>query len=144
MKMRPAIGRRRRNCWAASQTTICSNGRMSAAETDVRAPGAKSGIGSGVLLLVIAYIGFVSLGLPDAVTGVAWPTIREWFRLPQVAFSSISVALGTGYFLSSFFAGQLTQRLGIGLLLTLSSLLVALAMFGNASAPWFAVFLACI
>lgn len=97
-----------------------------------------------MLLLVIAYIGFISLGLPDAVTGVAWPTIREWFRLPQVAFSSISVALGTGYFLSSFFAGQLTQRLGIGLLLTLSSLLVALAMFGNASAPWFAVFLACI
>jgi len=104
----------------------------------------RNRIGSGLLLLVIAYIGFISLGLPDPVTGVAWPRLREWFQLPQVAFSSISVALGTGYFLSSFFAGQLTQRLGIGLLLTLSSLLVALAMFGNATAPWFAFFLACI
>ena len=112
---------------------------MSSRETEVH-----SRPRSGVLLLVIAYIGFISLGLPDAVTGVAWRHVREWFQLPQVAFSSISVALGVGYFLSSFFAGQLTQRLGIGLLLTLSSLLVALAMFGNASAPWFAVFLASI
>lgn len=97
-----------------------------------------------ILLLIIAYIGFISLGLPDAITGIAWPRLRDFFLLPQVAFSLISVALGTGYFLSSFFAGQLTQRLGIGLLLTLSSLLVALAMFGNAVSPWFALILICI
>lgn len=98
----------------------------------------------GLLLLVIAYIGFISLGLPDAVTGVAWPEMRGHFQLPQVALSSVSLALGTGYFLSSFFSGQLSSRLGIGLLLASSSLLVALAMFGNSLAPWFALILVCI
>lgn len=112
---------------------------MMPAETDARAR-----LSRNLLLLVIAYLGFISLGLPDAVTGVAWPDMRDSFRMPQVALSSISVALGCGYFLSSFFAGQLTQRLGIGLLLTLSSLLVALAMFGNALSPWFVLILVCI
>lgn len=113
---------------------------MLAHETDDRPALARRNL----LLLVIAYIGFISLGLPDAVTGVAWLEIRDSFRLPQVAFGSISVALGCGYFLSSFFAGQLTQRLGIGLLLAASSLLVALAMFGNAVSPWFLLMLLCI
>ena len=30
---------------------------------------------SGLFLIVLAYVGFVSLGLPDAVLGVAWPTV---------------------------------------------------------------------
>lgn len=30
------------------------------------------GIKSSILLLVIIYLGFISLGLPDAVLGVAW------------------------------------------------------------------------
>lgn len=113
---------------------------MLAHETDV----STKSFSRNLLLLVIAYIGFISLGLPDAVTGVAWPKLRDSFRLPQLALSSISLALGSGYFLSSFFAGQLTQRLGIGLLLTLSSCVVAVAMFGNAASPWFALILVCI
>ena len=34
----------------------------------------------GPLLIALAYVGFVSLGLPDAVIGVAWPTVRDTFR----------------------------------------------------------------
>lgn len=113
---------------------------MLAHETDVR----TKWFSRSVLLLVIAYIGFISLGLPDAVTGVAWLRMRDSFQLPQLALGSISLALGCGYFLSSFFAGQLTQRLGIGLLLALSSCLVALSMFGNAVSPWFVLILVCI
>ncbi len=105
---------------------------------------ARSHLSRNLLLLVIAYLGFISLGLPDAITGVAWPQLRDSFRMPQLALSSISVALGSGYFLSSFFAGQLSQRLGIGLLLTMSTLLVALAMFGNSLSPWFVLILVCI
>ena len=36
---------------------------------------------SNRLLLVIAFIGFISLGLPDAVIGVAWPFVRRTFGL---------------------------------------------------------------
>ena len=46
----------------------------------------------GPLLIALAYIGFVSLGLPDAVTGVAWPPIRESFRLPQGAAGMVFLA----------------------------------------------------
>jgi len=102
---------------------------------------------AGILLLVIAYLGFISLGLPDAVTGVAWPEangIRETFRLSQGMLGWVSVALGCSYFLSSFFAGKLMNGLGVGLLLTTSSLLVALAMFGIAVSPNFVLILVCI
>lgn len=39
----------------------------------------------GPLLIALAYVGFVSLGLPDAVIGVAWPSVRNAFSLPQSA-----------------------------------------------------------
>src|SRR5918999_5991962 len=71
----------------------------------------------GLLLIVLAYVGFVSLGLPDAVIGVAWPSVRDNFRLPQGAVGMVFVASGLGYFLTSFFSGRLTHALGIGLLL---------------------------
>ena len=38
---------------------------------------------SGLLLLVLAFAGFVSLGLPDAVLGIAWPSLRADFALTQ-------------------------------------------------------------
>src|SRR5687768_12485585 len=94
----------------------------------------------GVLLLAIAYLGFVSLGLPDAMAGVAWPSVRDTFRQPQSGFGLVFIALGCGYCLSSFFGGRLTVALGVGRLLTVSSLLVALAMFGSGLAPLWPLF----
>jgi fucose permease len=96
----------------------------------------------GVSPLVL-YIGFVSLGLPDAVAGVAWPTVRDTFRLPQGALGLVFLASGLGYLATSFFAGRLTQALGIGLLLAASTALAAAAMFGLATAPVWALFVAC-
>ena len=95
------------------------------------------------LLIALAYIGFISLGLPDAVIGVAWPSVRDNFLLPQAALGMVFVASGLGYFLTSFFSGRMTQAVGIGLLLTGSTALVALAMFGFAAAPVWFLFVAC-
>jgi fucose permease len=94
------------------------------------------------LLLLIAYGGFISLGLPDTVAGVAWPSVRDTFVLPQSGLGLVFLALGCGYCASSFFGGKLTLALGIGTLLTGSSFLVAIAMFGNALAPIWPVFVA--
>jgi fucose permease len=96
-----------------------------------------------LLLIVLAYIGFVSLGLPDAVIGVAWPTVRDWFGLPQGALGMVFLASGCGYFLSSFFSGRAVQALGIGLLLATSTALVAASAFGFAVAPLWFLFVAC-
>lgn len=96
-----------------------------------------------LLLVALAYVGFVSLGLPDAVIGVAWPSVRDAFTLPQAAVGLVFVASGLGYFVTSFFSGRLTHALGIGLLLAGSTALAGAAMFGYAVAPLFALFVAC-
>jgi fucose permease len=98
---------------------------------------------SSVFLLVIAYLGFISLGLPDAIAAVAWPDVREEFHLSQASFAWLFLGCGAGYFLSSFFAGRLTQLLGVGLLLCASSFLVSGAMFGYSQAGWFGLLVAC-
>ena len=95
------------------------------------------------LLLVIAYVGFVSLGLPDTLIGVAWPSVRGTFVLDQSAIAWIFAGAGCAYFLSSFFVGALLRSLGTGLLLAGSSGLVALSAFGYGLAPVWALFAAC-
>ena len=95
------------------------------------------------LLLAIAFVGFVSLGLPDAVIGVAWPSVRDTFGLHLSSLGLVLVGTGCGYLLSSFFAGRLIDRLGIGVLLAASSTMVAASGLGFALAPVWPVFVAC-
>ena len=97
----------------------------------------------GYFLLALAFLGFVSLGLPDAVIGVAWPSVRDTFQLRQGAVGVILVISGVGYLLSSFFAGRLMHAFGIGLVLAASTGLVATAMFGFGFAAIWAAFVFC-
>jgi len=98
---------------------------------------------SRVLLLTIAYLGFVSLGFPDPVAGVAWPSVRDAFDLKQSSFGLVFIGLGCGYCASGAFGGKLTQMLGLGNLLWISSGLVAVAMLGSSVAAAWPVFVAC-
>jgi fucose permease len=93
-------------------------------------------------LLIIAYLGFISLGLPDTLIGVAWPAVRETFRLQQSAVAVLFCGAGCSYFLSSFCTGRLLNVLGIGVLLAASSALVACSTWGYALAPVWALFAA--
>jgi len=95
-----------------------------------------------VLLLGLAYLAFVSLGLPDAVLGILWPSLRRSFDLPQAALGTPLAAGAVTYFLSGLLAGRLTEKLGVGGLLALSTALVAIGLAGLALAPAFVVFLA--
>ncbi len=101
-----------------------------------------SQVNSRHILLVICYVAFVSLGLPDPLIGVAWPSVRQTFNLQQSDISWIFVASGCSYFLSSFLAGRLLKVINVGLLLAVSSGLVALSAFNYGTAthwPWFAL-----
>ncbi len=93
-------------------------------------------------LLVLAYLAFVSLGLPDAVLGLAWPSIREAFSLPQAALGAVLATAATAYFFSGLLAGRFILAVGIGGVLAASTGLVTLGLAGYASAPVFALFLA--
>ena len=54
-----------------------------------------------LFLLALTYLSFVSLGLPDGLTGVAWPSIRVSFNLPLDALGSLLVMFTTGYLVST-------------------------------------------
>lgn len=94
-------------------------------------------------LLLTAYLAFVGLGLPDAVTGVAWPSIRGAFDLGQSGLGVILATAGTGYLVSSACSGLVMRVLRLGDLLALSSLTVVLALAGYAATGSWPLFLAC-
>jgi fucose permease len=79
------------------------------------------------LVLLICYLGFISLGLPDTLLGVAWPSVRDSFSVRQSDIGWLFAGAGLSYFLSSFFAGRLLKRFNVGTLLAVSSALVALS-----------------
>lgn len=103
----------------------------------------STGARNAAFLLVIAYLGFISLGLPDTLLGVAWPRVRDSFGVPQDAAAFIFFGTGLSYFFSSFFTGPMLRRFGVGLLLAGSSAIVALSNFGYAAAPWWFLFVGC-
>jgi fucose permease len=94
------------------------------------------------LLLFICYLGFVSLGLPDPLIGVAWPSVRDNFALRQGDVSAVFFGNGCAYLLSSFFAGRLLKLFSVGAILAGSSALVAAAMFDFAFARIWILFAA--
>jgi fucose permease len=87
---------------------------------------------SSLLLVGLAYIGFISIGLPDGLLGVAWPSIRAYFKLPLDALGSLLVMFTSGYLLSSFSSGKILSRMNVGKLLALSCLATAASLLGYA------------
>ncbi|MGI5216190.1 MFS transporter [Plantactinospora sp. CA-290183] len=83
-------------------------------------------------LLVLAYLGFVSLGLPDGLLGVGWPSIRAEFAVPTESVGLLLLSGTVGYLISSVVAGFSIARLGVGWLLAGSTALAALALSGYA------------
>src|SRR5262245_31103913 len=90
---------------------------------------------SGAMLLFVAFLAFASLGLPDGVLGVAWPSVRRAFDVPVSGLGTLLAALMAGYLASSFGSGTLVARLGIGSVLLWSSALTAASAAGYALAP---------
>ena len=82
------------------------------------------------LLLAIIYLSFVSLGLPDALLGAAWPTMCIDFSIPLSYAGGISMIIAAGTIVSSLMCDWLTCRLGPGKVTALSVATTALAIFG--------------
>src|SRR5687768_2557646 len=68
-------------------------------------------------LLPLAFVTFVSLGLPDGTLGVAWPSMRDSFDRPVSSLGVLVVVFTAGYLLSTVVAGRLSDWFGTGLLL---------------------------
>lgn len=79
-------------------------------------------------LRLIAFVAFVSLGLPDGLLGVAWPSMREATGVPLAALGQLLAAGTAGYLISSVASGAVVSRIGVGKLLAGSTLLVVVAL----------------
>ena len=53
------------------------------------------------LLLVVIYIAFISLGLPDGLLGSAWPVLYTEIDVPFSYAGIISMIISTGTIISS-------------------------------------------
>ena len=89
------------------------------------------------LLLVIIYLAFISLGLPDALLGAAWPSMYPQFDVPVSYAGIISMIIALGTVISSLQSDRLTKKLGTGKVTALSVLMTAMALFGFAASHSF-------
>ncbi len=83
-----------------------------------------------MFLLGIIYLSFISLGLPDALLGSAWPNIYLEFEVPVSYAGIISMIIAVGTVISSLSSDRLTKKYGTGKVTALSVGTTALALFG--------------
>ena len=88
-----------------------------------------------MFLLIVIYIVFISLGLPDSLFGVVWPVVHREFGVAESFASLYSVIVAVTSGGVSFFAGRLIRKFGTGRVTFVSVLLTAVGLLGTSFAP---------
>ncbi len=91
------------------------------------------------LLLIIIYISFISLGLPDAILGSAWPMIHQDLNVSISYAGLVTMIISCGTIISSFFSEKFIRKFGTGKVTTFSVFLTAIGLLGiyfSASFIW--------
>jgi MFS family permease len=88
-----------------------------------------------LLLLLVIYLGFVSLGLPDGTLGVAWPAIYPELHLPIGLAGTITTVITLLSGLSGFASGLIIARFRTGPVVLASCALTGAALLTIARAP---------
>ncbi|NLW32888.1 MAG: MFS transporter [Fibrobacter sp.] len=91
------------------------------------------------LLLLLIYVAFISLGLPDAMLGASWPVMQPDFDVPYGFAGFVQIVVSGGTIISSMFSGSMIKRFGTGKLTALSVAFTAVALIGFSIVPsfWF-------
>ncbi len=82
------------------------------------------------LLLILIYLAFISLGLPDSILGVGWPVMQSDLNVSLEHGGYISLIVTIGTILSSLSSGCLISKLKTGKVIVLSIFLTSFALFG--------------
>ena len=88
---------------------------------------------AGLILLI--FVAFIALGMPDGLLGVGWPSIRASFNVPIDALGALLFVSMIGYLTTSFLSGELTRRWGVGRLLIVSCALTGAGLIGYTLVP---------
>lgn len=95
------------------------------------------------VLLVIIYIAFIGLGIPDSLFGAAWPAIYPQFDVPMSYASFVTILVSGGTVISSLISARLINRFGTGKVTAVCTTLTALALLGfsiSGSMVWLCLF----
>ena len=92
---------------------------------------------ASTLLLALVYLSFISLGLPDAVMGVAWPAMRADMGQPLAAVGILTITLMACAVASAWLTARIVARIGTGAVVAASCTLTGLALWGMSVAPSF-------
>lgn len=82
------------------------------------------------VLLIVIYIAFIGLGVPDSLIGSAWPAIHTQLNIPVEAVSVITFLISGCTVLSSMFSAKILNRLGTAKVTAFSTAMTAAALLG--------------
>lgn len=82
------------------------------------------------LLVIIIFVTYVGLGIPDSLFGTAWPAIYTEFDLPISYSNFVTGLMYIGTIVSSLLSARLTKKLGTSLVVAFSTALTAVAILG--------------
>lgn len=82
------------------------------------------------MLLALIYLAFISLGLPDALLGSAWPFMYPLLNAPVSYAGVVAMIIAGGTIVSSLNANRVISKYGTGLVTTVSVLMTAVALIG--------------
>ncbi|HOE34377.1 MAG TPA: MFS transporter [Anaerolineaceae bacterium] len=88
-----------------------------------------------VALILLIFLAFIALGMPDGLLGVGWPSIRAGFGQPLDVLGMLLFTTMVGYLTSSFLSGELTRRWGVGKVLIFSCLITGAGLIGYTLVP---------
>ncbi len=92
-------------------------------------------------LLIVIYIVFVSLGLPDSLFGAAWPVTHKDFGIAENFASYYGIITGVCTGGVSFIAGKVLRKFGTAKVTLVSTFLTATALVGMSFSPNIIVFM---
>ncbi|MCL2230862.1 MAG: MFS transporter, partial [Treponema sp.] len=78
-----------------------------------------------VLLLIVIYLSFISLGLPDSILGAAWPSMYGSLNTPLYFAGFVSMIVAAGTVVSSVLSERIIRRFGTGVVTMTSVLMTA-------------------
>ncbi|MDL2288694.1 MFS transporter, partial [Oscillospiraceae bacterium OttesenSCG-928-F05] len=90
------------------------------------------------VLLILIYIAFISLGLPDSLLGSAWPAMHAELGVPISGGGVVSMIIAGGTIVSSLLSDRILRKLGTGPVTFFSVLMTAAALHAMSFAPSFA------
>ncbi|MBN7816213.1 MFS transporter [Algoriphagus pacificus] len=89
------------------------------------------------LLLIVIYLAFISLGLPDSLLGAGWPSMYKSLGTPIHFAGIISMIVAGGTVISSLFSARFINRFGVAKITAFSVFLTAISLFGFAYSDQF-------